>query len=437
MAVFNPAANRPLQGGKGSYSNGFALIIYTLISAVLIFFDQSQHYLEQARYVLQALSYPVQLAASSPAKGVAWMQDNMRSRDGLEKQNAQLKAEKRDLQMELQRYEALEAENMQLRGLKEKLPPIVHKWLVGEVMEVKLDSLRARIVVNVGRSYGVFKGQTVIDDAGVIGQTTHVGPWSSEIILITDQEHAIPVEVERTGVRTIAQGVGDQVSLSLPFLPANADIKPGDRLITSGLGGVFPAGYPVAKVTEVHNGVRAIPYARCCAAISKGSFTSDREVVLVWFREGHPASPVDTIDDSDVKSRKECLQGALDSTENVLKKIQPEQGVAAARDLKTTAADALMKGFDCLDPPFRTQPQDGPAANDAAAGVKPKEKEKEGAPPDAAAEAAASAPPAAGAGAPPAASASASTLAAGKPTGARPALKPAAPKNAQKPGRQP
>jgi rod shape-determining protein MreC len=299
-------------------------------------------------------------------------------------------------------------------------------------MQVQLDSLRARILVNVGRRNGVFKGQTVIDDAGVIGQTTHVGPWSSEIILITDTEHAIPVEVERTGVRTIAYGAGDQVSLALPFLPANADIKQGDRLITSGLGGVFPAGYPVAKVTEVHNGVRAIPYARCCAAISKDSFTSDREVVLVWFREGHPASPVDTIDDSDVKSRKECLQGALDSTQVVLKKIQPEQGAVAARDLKTTAADALMKGFDCLDPPFRTQPQDGPAAtNNAAAAEKPKGQGQEGAP-----EAAASAPSAA-APAPPGASASASTSSAGKPTGAKPALKPTAPKNAQKPGRQP
>ena len=108
----------------------------------------------------------------------------------------------------------------------------------------------------------------MLDDAGCIGQTTHVGPWSAEVILITDPEHAVPVRIERTGLRTIAVGAGDTGSLALPYLPANADVKAGDLLVTSGLGGVFPAGYPVARVTEVHRDavqplaqVRAAPLA--------------------------------------------------------------------------------------------------------------------------------------------------------------------------------
>jgi rod shape-determining protein MreC len=458
MAVFSPAANRPLQGGSKGSSAGFRFIIYALISAVLMFFDHSQHYLEEGRYVLQAVAYWVQLAVSSPTKGVSWMQDNMRSRDGLAKQNQQLKADQRKLELEVERYEALETENSQLRGLKDKLPPVVHKWLVGEVMQVQLDSLRSRIVVNVGRRNGVFKGQTVIDDAGVIGQTTHVGPWSTEVILITDPEHAIPVVVEHvlkgpdpanpknkvpltdehgnvrtiSTLHTIAVGAGDQASLALPYLPANAEIDVGDRLLTSGLGGVFPAGYPVAKVTEVHKDgvqplaqIRAVPFARCCAALAQGSFTSDREVVMVWFRESHPAAPMDTVDDSDLKARKECLQGALDSTQAVLKKIQPEQGAAAARDLKTTAADSLMKGFECLDPPFRTQPQDGPAAGTDAG-----EKGQETAHAAAAAEGVADgAAETAGAVEPPAGATASSTAAA--PAG-RPAA--AAARSAGKPG---
>src|SRR6185369_4601534 len=118
----------------------------------------------------------------------------------------------------------------------------------------------------------------------------HVGPWSAEVILITDPEHAVPVQIERTGLRTIAVGTGDSVSLALPYLPANADVKTGDVLMTSGLGGVFPAGYPVGRVAEVHRDavqplaqVRAVPFA---------SMNIDREVMLVWFREGHPAAPV-------------------------------------------------------------------------------------------------------------------------------------------------
>jgi rod shape-determining protein MreC len=135
----------------------------------------------------------------------------------------------------------------------------------------------------------VFRGQAVLDDKGLIGQTTHVGPWSADVILITDPEHAVPVRIDRTGLRTIAVGAGDTTSLALPYLPANADVKSGDLLVTSGLGGVFPEGYPVARVTEVHRDavqplaqVRAAPLAHV---------DTDTEVMLVWFRADHPAAP--------------------------------------------------------------------------------------------------------------------------------------------------
>src|SRR4029077_629469 len=125
-----------------------------------------------------------------------------------------------------------------------------------------------------------------------------VGPSSAEVIFITDPEHAVPVQIERTGLRTIAGGSGDSLALALLYLPANADVKPGDMLMTSGLGGVFPAGYPVGRVAEVHRDavqplaqVRAIPFA---------NLNTDREVMLVWFREGHPAAPA-TQTSGDVK----------------------------------------------------------------------------------------------------------------------------------------
>ncbi len=109
------------------------------------------------------------------------------------------------------------------------------------------------------------------------------------MILITDPEHAVPVQIQRNGLRTIAVGAGDTASLALPYLPANADVKSGDLLLTSGLGGVFPAGYPVARVTEVHrDAVQPLAQVR---ATPLGRIDLDREAMLVWFRSDHPAAP--------------------------------------------------------------------------------------------------------------------------------------------------
>ena len=151
-------------------------------------------------------------------------------------------------------------------------------------------SLRQRVLINRGATNGVFKGQAVLDDKGLVGQTTHIGPWSAEVILITDPEHAVPVQIERTGLHTIAVGTGDTTFLALPYLPPNADIKSGDLLVTSGLGGVFPAGYPVARVTEVHRDA-VQPLAQVRAA-PLASIDTDRELALVWFRADHPAAPI-------------------------------------------------------------------------------------------------------------------------------------------------
>jgi rod shape-determining protein MreC len=191
------------------------------------------------------------------------------------------------MELRTMRYEALSQENATLRGLRAALPPVAEKWLIAEIVQ-EPDSRRPRLLINRGSSNGVFKGQAVMDDYGIIGQTTHVGPWSAEVILITDPEHAIPVEIERTGVRTIGLGTGG--SLGLSYLPANADLKVGDVLLTSGMGGVFPQGYPVAKVTEL-NREAVRPVERFTAA-PLARIGSSREVMLVWFREAHPAAPV-------------------------------------------------------------------------------------------------------------------------------------------------
>ena len=286
MAAFGTGGSRSQVRGP---SLGFRFTLYAVISMVVMFLDQRHAWLEQARFFLQAAAYPIQLAVSSPSSAWSWMSESFATRDALRAENDRLRKRQRELELRTMEYEALARENGELRGLREALPPVADRWLAAEIVNVQVDSFRHRILINRGTTNGAFRAQAVLDDKGVVGQTTHVGPWSSEVILITDPEHAIPVRIERTGLRTIAVGAGDTASLALPYLPGNADVKAGDLLVTSGLGGVFPAGYPVGRVSEVHRDavqplaqVRAIPFA---------NVDTDREVVLVWFRPEHPDAP--------------------------------------------------------------------------------------------------------------------------------------------------
>jgi rod shape-determining protein MreC len=281
------ATNRRLTG-HGS-SPGLRFTLYAFVSIVVMVLDQRGGWLTEVRFLLQAAAYPLQLAVSSPSAAWAWMKESVQTREALRAENTRLRARESALALRALNYEGLARENAQLRGLSHALPPIVDRWLIGEIVNVELTTLRQRLLINRGTTNGVFAGQAVLDDSGLLGQTIHIGPWSAEVILVTDPEHAVPVQIERTGLRTIAVGAGNEGTLALPYLPANADVKPGDLLITSGLGGVFPAGYPVARVAEVHRDavqplaqVRAVPLAH---------IDRDREVALVWFNDERTKNP--------------------------------------------------------------------------------------------------------------------------------------------------
>jgi rod shape-determining protein MreC len=303
VAVFDAGLNRP-SAGRGP-SPGFRFTLYAIISIVVMFLDQRGGWLEQVRYGLSAAAYPIQLAVNSPSVARDWFQELFQTRDALRDENVRLRAQSRQLAIRTQRFEALVRENNELRGLKVALPPVAEKWMVAEVINVELNSLRQRLVINRGTQNGVFKGQAVLSEDGLLGQTIHVGPWSAEVILVTDPEHAVPVQIERTGVRTIAVGAGDAEYLALPYLPDNADVKPDDSLVTSGLGGVFPQGYPVAKVAEVMRD--AVPSLGRVRAKPLGQLASEREVMLIWFKDGHPAAP-STLVEGDAKSGNPAMQ---------------------------------------------------------------------------------------------------------------------------------
>jgi rod shape-determining protein MreC len=288
VAGFGTSVGRPIYG-RGP-SPGLRFTVYALLSLVLMYLDQRARWSERLRYGLQAAAYPVQVAVHSPAAAWHWLTDSFATRSMLRSQNLQLHAQVQSLQLALLRQQALEQENAQLRELRRTLPPLVKNWLVAEVIGVDAGTLRQRLIIDKGARDGVRVNEPVVDGSGIMGQVAHVGPWSSEVILITDPEHALPVQVTRTGLRTIAVGTGNADELLLSYLAANSDVKSGDELVSSGLGGVFPAGYPAGRITGVRREadqllaqVRAEPRAQINRA---------REVMLLEFDAANPAAPL-------------------------------------------------------------------------------------------------------------------------------------------------
>jgi rod shape-determining protein MreC len=217
----------------------------------LMVLDHRGGYLEDARRQLAAAFYPVQQAVDAPFRASRWLRDSLASREALLNENAELRRTTLVNTATLQRYAALQAENDRLRALLDSTARVPDKVVVGEVLSVEMDRLHHRIIINKGERSGTRDGQALIDALGVVGQVTRTAPESAEALLITDPDHALPVEVVRNGLRTIAVGTGNRTRLSLPYLTRNQDIEPGDLLVTSGLGGAFPAGYPVGTVTKV------------------------------------------------------------------------------------------------------------------------------------------------------------------------------------------
>jgi rod shape-determining protein MreC len=286
VAVFGTATSRSF-GGRGP-SFGFRFFCYALLSVVLMFYDQKGGWLDTARYGLQAAVYPLQLAVNSPSAAWRWLEESFTTRETLRAEVDRLREDLRNQQLITLRQTALEKENATLRNLNTMLPNVIEKRLVGEVINVEVSTLRQRLLVNRGGAHGVFKAQPVVTGDGVLGQVFRFGPFSSEIILITDAEHALPVQVVRSGVRTIALGTGRSTALELPYVPQNYDVKVGDLLVTSGLGRVFPFGLPVARVTKVERDP-AQPLAQIYAVPLAG-IESDREVLFIWERADHPAA---------------------------------------------------------------------------------------------------------------------------------------------------
>ena len=250
------------------------------MALILMILDHRTSVLQPLRSFISIVTYPIYLVADAPKEVSQWFTEVTTDEQTVLEQNQELKKEKMRLKARLQKLKALEAENLRLRNLLDSSFKVGERVLIAELSSVELDPYRQQIVISKGSRSGVFKGQPVLDANAVMGQVVSTSPLHSTVMLITDASHALPVQVLRNGLRTVAVGTGNIDSLNLPFLARNADIVQGDQLVTSGLGGIFPPGYPVATVTSVTQ--EPGQHFATISAEPLAHLDRSREVLLVW-----------------------------------------------------------------------------------------------------------------------------------------------------------
>ena len=259
---------------------GLRVLLLLFASILLMVLDHRQDHLGTVRKAIGSTVYPIQVVVDAPFRLWEWVHEGTTSNNKLQLEVSRLRTERLLTHARLQRLTALEAENERLRELLEARAQLRDEIRVAEIMAVDANPYRHSIVIDIGAQDSVYDGQAIVDVAGVVGQVIETGLTTSHAILISDPSHALPVEVNRNGLRTIAKGTGEFDRLDLPYLPNNADIRPGDLLVTSGLGGAFPSGYPVAVVGTVNR----MPQDRFADVTATPSAALDqvREVMLIW-----------------------------------------------------------------------------------------------------------------------------------------------------------
>lgn len=234
-----------------STTSGFRMLLLCLLAIALMVLDHQNQHLIGVRKVLSVILHPVQVVVSAPFNLGRSLAEATATRAEIGAENERMKQEALVINARLQRMTALEAENARLRALLDSTTKVGDSILIAEIVSVDMNPYRNMIVINKGGRDGAYVGQAVIDADGIVGQITRDRHFSSEAMLVTDVDHAIPVELARNRLRTIAVGTGELDRLSLPFLPVNADVVDGDLLISSGLGGTFPPGYPVGVIRNI------------------------------------------------------------------------------------------------------------------------------------------------------------------------------------------
>ncbi len=264
-------------------------ILLVLASIAIMVADHRWHALESVRDVLESyIVYPLRYTINLPSRLVSWGDVSLSSHQSLLDDNRKLQEQRLRAQVSLQKLSVLEKENDRLRKMLGAQPKVGELVLVAEILEIDLDPYKQQVILNKGRNKEVYIGQPIIDAWGVMGQVTHLGRFSSTALLISDPSHAVPVQVNRSGLRSTAFGTGLSKLLELRYIPHNADIEVGDVINTSGLGGRFPPNYPVGRIVSIER-----PAGESFATVlaePMAHLDRSREVLLVWHK--HPVKDV-------------------------------------------------------------------------------------------------------------------------------------------------
>lgn len=267
------------------------LAFFVILSLALLVLDLKYRYLELARQGVAAVLYPLQRAAYAPVDLYEQLGDYFSSLAAVQRENVQLKRKELESANWLLRQQHLELENQRLRELLDMKARQPVSGTMAEILYTARDPFSRRVIVDKGGQHGIAAGQAVVDEAGVLGQVTRVYPLQSEVTLVTDKNQAVPVKIVRNGLRTVLFGAsGGQ--LELRFLAANADVQPGDLLVTSGLDGVYLPGLPVAKVLRVERDA-AYSFARIACEPAAG-VEKHGQVLILGSREALPPQVEET-----------------------------------------------------------------------------------------------------------------------------------------------
>jgi rod shape-determining protein MreC len=301
------------------------VVFFSLIAIAFLVADSQLHSLIVIRQAIGTVLYPLQILALMPRDAAHRIGDYFSSLSTLENENKNLRQQQIANAQILQQAMQLFAENAQLRKLLGTSQQVPAKSVMSQILYDTRDAFTRKIVLDRGSRHGVAPGQPVIDDVGVVGQVTRVFPFTSEVTLLTDKDQAIPVQVVRSGLRSVAYGRGQPGALDLRFMAANADIQKGDVLVTSGIDGVYPPGLSVAKVVQVEN-KSSDAFARILCQPSAG-IDRNRQLLILLIDAKLPARPAP----EDVKDKKDRFgnRRAHDATKEAAKDAEVSKKDAA------------------------------------------------------------------------------------------------------------
>jgi rod shape-determining protein MreC len=266
------------------------LTFFVSLAVLLMVLDARFRYAESVRQVVALAAYPIQRVAMAPVDLFHGVANYFGGTAALREENTELRTKQLRAAPELLQLEALKEENNQLRRLLEAQERLPRKSVFAEILYAARDPFSRKVVIDKGTQNGIAAGQPVIDDVGVIGQVTRVYLLMSEVTLLSDKDQAIPLQVLRNGLRAVAYGGAEGGMLDLRFMAANADIKNGDKLVTSGIDGTYPPGLPVATVARIE---RDAAYAFAKITLEPIAGTDRYRQVLVLSNEAKPPPPAE------------------------------------------------------------------------------------------------------------------------------------------------